>query len=460
MRTSYYFLIAFIIFFASCKQNDNTDQSAIKSLVQSQVKHVDWSKNAVIYEVNIRQYTPEGTFKAFTDNHIARLKDLGIDILWIMPIHPIGLKNRKESPKSLGSYYSVQDYLKVNPGFGTLDDFKALVNKAHEAGMHVIIDWVANHSACDNPWVTEHPEWYAKDSLGNFASPFDWTDVYQLNYKVPELQTAMIDAMKYWLKETNIDGFRCDVAGMVPQEFWEKARKELDQIKPVFMLAENEDKPKLLKNAFDMNYGWYMHHLMNEIAKGKENVTSLEKYYKLEDSLYSKDCYRMHFITNHDENSWNGTEFERMGEGAKTFAVMTFTIPGMPLLYTGQEVGMNKRLKFFDKDQVDSTQNGYPEFYKSLIALKKSNNLFASGANGGDFKILPLDNKNVFAFKRFRDDLEAYVFLNLSANQQQITVPKGLAGAYNDYFAKGSAVLNEEETVNLEPWGYKVYLRQ
>lgn len=457
MKT-FYFLLASILVFTSCKQPEQSPQPIRKPLVESQIKHVDWSKNAVIYEVNIRQYTPEGTFKAFGEN-IPRLKNLGIDILWIMPIHPIGLKNRKVSPKSLGSFYSVKNYKEVNPDYGTLEDFKSLVNKAHDAGMYVIIDWVANHTAWDNPWIKEHPEWYAKDSLKKLMSPFDWTDVAQLNYKVPELQTAMIDAMTYWVKETNIDGFRCDVAGLVPQEFWEKARKEINTLKPVFMLAENEDHPYLLENAFDMNYAWYMHHLMNEIAKGKADVTSLLKYYKLEDSIYAKNCYRMQFITNHDENSWNGTEFERLGDGVKTFAVMTFTIPGMPLLYTGQETGMNKRLKFFDKDQIDFTENEYPAFYKSLISLKKNNTLFASGSEGGNFKILSMNSKNVFAFKRINETTEAYIILNLSAQKLDVNLPTGMAGAYTDYFANESTVLNEGENLILEPWAYKVYIR-
>jgi glycosidase len=454
---AYYFLIAFLLLFASCK-NKETEQSIKKPLVISQVKHVDWSKNAVIYEVNIRQYTPAGTFNAFIAQ-LPRLKELGVDILWIMPIHPIGLKNRKESPGSLGSYYSIRNYTEVNPDYGTLDDFKALVNKAHEAGMHIIIDWVANHSAWDNPWIKEHPDWYAKDSLGKMISPFDWTDVAQLNYEVPELQTAMIGAMTYWIKETNIDGFRCDVAGMVPREFWDKARKQIEAIKPVFMLAENEDHPFLLENAFDMNYGWYMHHLMNEIAKGKEDVSSLMKYYRMEDSIYAKNCYRMQFITNHDENSWNGTEFERLGDGVKTFTVMCFTIPGMPLLYTGQELGMNKRLKFFDKDQVDFIENDFPAFYKALISLKKSNKLFFNGEDGGEFKILPVNNKYVFAFIRYNEESEAWIILNLSGQKIEITIPKGMAGAYSDYFANETAVLDEGEPLQLEPWAYKIYTR-
>jgi glycosidase len=355
------------ILIISCIGNKQTQPDVVKPLVETKVVHPEWSKDAVIYEVNIRQYTPEGTFEAFS-KHLPRLKELGIEILWIMPIHPIGEKNRKGE---LGSYYSVRDYKAVNPEFGTMEDFSKLVEKAHNLELKVIIDWVANHTAWDCEWINQHPEWYKKDSTGSFYGPFDWTDVAQLDYEKPELHNAMIDALKFWVKETDIDGYRCDVAGMVPRDFWDKARKSLDTIKPVFMLAEDEQEHHLLEEAFNMNYGWEFHHIMNKIAKNEADASDLKRYFQKEDSIYSKNCYRMHFITNHDENSWNGTEFERMGDAVKAFAVMTFTIPGMPLVYTGQEVGLNKRLAFFKKDEVIYDENDFQEFYQELIKLKK-----------------------------------------------------------------------------------------
>lgn len=439
------------IFTIACQTQPESQQS--QTVVQSNVKHVEWSKDAVIYEVNIRQYTEEGTFNAFAEE-IPRLKDLGVDILWLMPIHPIGEKNRKGE---LGSYYSVRDYKAVNPEFGTFEDFKALVTKAHENDMYVLIDWVANHTAWDHKWADDNPDWYAKDSTGNMFGPFDWSDVAQLDYDQPELHRAMIDALEFWVREADIDGYRCDVAGMVPREFWDNARIALDAIKPVFMLAEDEATVVLLEDAFDMNYGWHMHHIMNQIAKGEENVEAIRQYYVVEDSIYPKSCYRMQFITNHDENSWNGTEFERMGDGVKTFAVMSFTIPGMPLIYTGQEYGMTKRLEFFKKDLVTYEENDSPTFYKSLTALKKENPLFWNGEFGGDFKMLDAANEHVFAFMRYTQDKEAFVILNLSGEKQEITIPFGMAGAYTSYFEEGSSVLNEGEKVELEPWAYKVY---
>lgn len=450
-----YLLILSVLIFAfasSCQKP--AEQEEKKAVVDCRIDHVDWSKDAVIYEVNIRQYTPEGTFNAFSEQ-IPRLKELGVDILWLMPIHPIGEKNRKGT---LGSYYSVRDYKDVNPEYGSLEDFKALVAKAHENGMYVIIDWVANHTAWDNKWIEEHPEWYATDSTGNFFGPFDWSDVAQLNYENTELQRGMIEALEYWVSEADIDGYRCDVAGMVPRPFWDNARTALNAIKPVFMLAEDEANHGLLEDAFDINYGWHLHHIMNEIAKGNDDVNTLKKYYSVEDSIYPKDCYRMQFITNHDENSWNGTEFERMGDGVKTFAVMSFTVPGMPLLYTGQEYGMTKRLEFFEKDEVTYEESDFPEFYKSLIDLKKGNSLFWNGTAGGDFKILNTGNDKVFAFMRYTQDKEAFVILNLSAEKQEIVIPENIAGAYTDYFGGGSKVLNGGDKSELEPWSYNVYI--
>jgi glycosidase len=450
-----YFLFVLIILAYSCSSKQK-NANVKPAVVETKVKHTDWSKSAVIYEVNIRQYTPEGTFNAFAAQ-IPKLKELGVDILWIMPINPIGEKNRKGT---LGSYYSVRDYKAVNPEYGTIDDFKALVKKAHEAGMHVIIDWVANHTSWDNSWMAEHYGWYEKDSTGKPFGPYDWTDVATLDYKNDTMRAEMVKALEFWIKNTDIDGYSCDVAGMVPVDFWEDARKALDNIKPVFMLAEDENVSELLENAFDMNYNWSGLHLMNDIGKGKASVKDIKGMYVIEDSIYSKDCYRMNFITNHDENTWSGTEFERYGNGAKTFAVMTFTVPGMPLIYTGQEVGMHKRLRFFDKDTVLFEQNEYVDFYKSLINLKHQNEMFWNGAAGGDLKILDAGNDSVFAFKRYTPMKDAFVILNLSAKEQNYTIPKGMAGAYTEYFSGESTVMDESEQSQLNPWEYKIFIEK
>jgi len=438
--------------FAACKSKITvTDVKA---------NYPDWAKNAVIYEVNVRQYTPEGTFKAFEAN-LARLKELGVDILWIMPIHPIGEKNRKipEGMKtSLGSYYSVKDYKGINPEYGNEADFKALVTKAHEMGFKVIIDWVANHSAWDNPWMAEHSDWYVKDSLGKIVAPFDWTDVAKLNYQKTDMRKAMVDAMKYWVVNCDIDGFRCDVAGEVPVDFWEEARAELDKVKPMFMLAEDEGKPELCNKAFDMNYGWQLHSTMHKIAQGKDSIASIYKYQMKLDSVFPNQAIKMNFVTNHDENSWNGTVTEKFGDGGKAFAVLTYTLPGMPLIYSGQEAGLSKRLKFFVKDTINWDNQELVPFYKALNKLKHSNEALTNPPYGGSFeKIKNSEASKVLSFMRAKGSTKVLVMLNLSPNPISFSL-KGdvLSGSFKDVFSGEESSLKTDETLNLPAWGYKV----
>lgn len=325
----------------------------------------DWVKNAAIYEVNIRQYTEEGTFNAFSE-HLPRLKELGVDILWLMPIYPISEAERKGS---LGSYYAIKDFMKVNPEFGSQEDFRALVEKIHNMGMYVILDWVANHTGMDNDLIYTHTDWFMLDSLDQVAHPeADWSDVAQLNYELEEVKHYMVDAMKFWVKDYNIDGFRCDVAYMVPIEFWEMAREELDQLKPVFMLAEAE-QANLQEKAFDMDYAWGLHHLMNDIAQCKKNVLTLDSLYNEPENIYGPNAIKMNFISNHDENSWKGTVFERMGDAASAMTVLSATLPGMPLVYSGQEAGLAKRLSFFEKDEIPWQEHEMGELYRTLLKL-------------------------------------------------------------------------------------------
>ena len=428
----------------------------------SEVKanYPDWAKNAVIYEVNVRQYTPEGTFKAFETN-LPRLKELGVDILWFMPVHPIGIKNRKipaGSETSLGSYYSVKDYKGINPEYGTEADFKALVTKAHEMGFKVIIDWVPNHSAWDNPWMTEHPDWYVQDSLGKFVSPFDWTDVVKLNYKNTEMRKGMIDAMKYWITNCDIDGFRCDVAGQVPVDFWEQARMELDSLKPMFMLAEDEGKPELCKKAFDMNYGWGMHSVMHNVAQGKDSVSRIISQVMRVDSILPKNAMQMNFITNHDENSWNGTAKEKFGAGENAFAVLSYTLPGMPLIYSGQEAGLAKRLRFFAKDTIDWKAADFSPFYKTLNALKHDNEALWNAPYGGTFaQVKNTVPAKVVSFIREKGDYKILVVLNLTAAPVSVAVKGDIVnGTYTDVFTGKETKILKKEPFDLEAWGYKV----
>ncbi len=433
----------------SCKQTPKVEGET-KAVIQ--VAHPDWSKNVSIYEINVRQYTPEGTFAAL-EEHLPRIKKLGTDIIWLMPIHPIGEKNRKGT---LGSYYSIKDYKGVNPEFGDTLSFKRFVKKAHDAGLKVIIDWVPNHSSWDNKLVTTHPEWYAKDSTGNMFSPFDWTDVVKFDYNVPEMRSYMLDAMKYWIQVYDIDGYRCDVAGEVPMDFWDNTRKELDKIKPVFMLAEAEGPQ--FHSAFDMTYGWEFHHIMNKIYKGEAGTTDLEKYLLKNDSVYPEGAYRMYFITNHDENSWNGTEFERLGDAVEAFYALTVLVPGMPLVYTGQESGMNKRFLFFEKDPIDWGEYKMTNFYSTLLNLKSTNSALYNGKEGGSWERIKTDNDtSTFVILRKNGDHQVLGIFNLS--KAEITANfenKGFDNKLTNLFTGKEIEFGKDISITLPAWSYQV----
>lgn len=445
-------LIAFLLSLFGCnnvKQDKKTKTSYQKTMPE-------WAKDAVIYEVNIRQHTNLGTFAEFTKD-IPRLKELGIDILWIMPIQEIGIENRKGS---LGSYYSIKDYTKTNLEFGTIEDFKNLVNVAHEHNMYVILDWVANHTSWDHVWTKTHPEFYTKDSLNNFIPPVeDWGDVIDLNYDNAELHTAMINDMAFWIKETDIDGFRCDVAEMVPTEFWNEVREALDKIKPVFMLAEAE-QPEHHDSAFDMSYSWWLLHGMNQIASGEKPVTELDTILKWEKKNFPEGSVKMRFTTNHDENSWNGTVYERYGEGNLCFSVLCYTLPGMPLLYSGQEAGLDHRLSFFEKDSIDWSIIIYEDFYKSLNKLKKDNQALWNGTYGGDFKIINSSKKSpVFAFTRTKNNNQLLIILNLSDNIATAKLKmKDKNAEYKEYFSGQEFSSKQLKDIELQAWDYLVLI--
>ncbi len=420
--------------------------------------HVEWSRNATIYEVNIRQFTPEGTFKSL-EKELPRLQKMGVDILWLMPINPLGKKNRKGS---LGSYYSVGDYQEVNPEYGTKQDFKELVKAAHDLGMKVIVDWVANHTAWDNGLIEKHPDWYTKDSTGQIIAPVaDWTDVADLDYSQKGLREYMTESLVYWIKEADIDGYRCDVAGMVPMDYWNAAIPELRKIKPIFMLAEDE-QPMMHDTAFDATYSWGIHKMLNKIAKGQITADKLDSAYASEKSLFPSDAYRMRFTSNHDENSWNGTEYERMGSGARAFAVFTFTFPGIPLVYSGQEAAMNKRLRFFDKDTIPWGSYPLEPFYATLMQLKKKCDLIASGDSGGQFMKIPTSNdKQVYSFIRKKDNRKLFVLLNFSDADQNVQLKgEDFNGVYKEIFTNQPKTWKPNEKAVLTPWQYLIYETQ
>lgn len=374
--------------------------------------HPEWTYNSVVYEMNVRQYTPEGTFAAAAE-HLPRLKELGVDIVWLMPIYPIGVKERKGT---LGSYYAISDYCATNPEFGTLADFDAFVSKAHELGLKVIIDWVANHTSPDALWITERPaDWYVRDEQGNTIVQYDWTDIAKLNYNNHDMRAEMEQCMRFWM-ERGIDGFRCDMACEMPFDFWKSVipsiRKDYPQM---YWLAEGEHA-ELHNGSFDASYAWELHHLLNSIAKGEKGVAELKEYIAKDAANTPAEAFRLMFTSNHDENSWAGTEFERMGEAAKVMAVLTFTLPNsQPLIYTGQEMGWNKRFEFFEKDHIPAWEsNEYTDFYKSLTTLRHENIALAAGEKGGKIQYIDDVPQGVFAFTRSVEGNSVTVYANLT----------------------------------------------
>jgi glycosidase len=422
------------------------------------IEHPDWSKNAAIYQINTRQFTPEGTFRAAAQ-HLPRLKTLGVDILWLMPIHEIGHINRKGS---LGSPYAIKDYYSVNPEFGTLDDLKYFVDAAHQQDLYVILDWVANHTAWDSNLVTEHPEWYARDWKDDFRpTPWcDWDDIIDLDYQHPKLRQYILEAMKYWVTEADIDGYRCDVAGFVPLDFWSTVRRELDTLKPVFMLAECEARDHHIE-AFDMTYAWSWYDAVHDITIGRATVNRLFGYYAWNEKGFPDNSLRMLFVSNHDKNAWDGTQFEQFCDGLKTAIVLSVVSEGMPLVYNGQEAGNTKRLKFFDKDPIEWREHGIGEFYQKLLALKKQNTVLWNGKWGARMVNIPNSAPDkVFSFVRQNNGDKIFAVLNFSAEPQVITFNENLHhGTYTEFFSQEQVEVLDSTSLQLEPWGYQVLVK-
>lgn len=467
------FLVSILILIlVSCRQEKTVEYG---NSLQEEDTLPSWARSATLYEVNTRHYTEEGTFQAF-QTHLPRLRSLGVDILWLMPIHPISMKNRKatndlmleaiedpeERKKYLGSPYAVADYRGVNPDLGSNANFKNLVDDVHAKGMRIIIDWVPNHTGWDNAWITEHPDWYTQDKDGNVIDPIDyntgkswgWTDVADLNYDNAEMRKAMIEAMQYWVDEFAIDGYRVDVAHGIPNDFWDQMKEELlTEERDLFMLAESEIPSHRNSGAFHATYGWSFHHLMNEVARGEKNADDVRKWL-IRDRRKFKKGFHIHFTSNHDENAWAGTAFDRMGDAHKAMAVLAATIDGMPLIYSGQEEPLRRRLKFFEKDLIHFGDYEYADFYKTLFKFKESNRALWNGRYGGKIEHLT-DHKNVLAFRREKSGDEVIVIINLSDEEQtyQLTIdvesrPDILTGSRKAYAAG--------EDIEIGPWRYYV----
>lgn len=422
----------------------------------SGVTHPDWARDAVIYQINTRQFTPEGTFRA-AERQLPRLKAMGVDILWLMPIHPIGEKNRKGT---LGSPYSVKDYRAVNPEFGTIDDFKSFVRAAHAQGMRVIIDWVANHSAWDNPLVADHPDWYERDWKGQFRPTpwWDWSDIIDFDFSKAGLRRYMAESMQFWVRETGIDGFRADVAAYVPLDFWEKVREDLDAIKPVFMLAEAQMRD-LHYRAFDASYGWGWYNAMADIAKGKADVGALFGYYSENESAWPAGAMRMVYAENHDQNSWHGTQFETFGPALDNALVLSFAGEGIPLIYNGQEAGNPKRLQFFERDPIVWREHRLGDLFTRLIALKTRNRALWNAPWGGRMVgVVNSAPSKIFSFVRQQNGDRVFAVFNFSADPQRVTFEENLHhGRYRD-FATGEKVnVGGDMALEMPPWSYRLF---
>lgn len=446
MKKTILFALA-VLAFASCSQEVTT--------------HPKWAYESTIYELNTRQLTPEGTFAA-AEAVLPTLRENGIDILWIMPCQPIGKLTRKGT---LGSYYSIIDYCQMNPEFGTREDFEHFLQTAHDLGFKVILDWVANHTAPDSEW-TKNEGWHYRDSLGNLMVQYDWTDISKLDYHNQDMRNEMLRCMRWWMDSIGIDGFRCDVAGEVPTDFWNWAMADIRKDHPdMFTLAEDEDKAQeLTETAFDMYYGWTLHHLMNGVAQGKNSVEDLWAYFAKADSTIRPNAIRMNFITNHDENSWNGTEFERMGNSVPLWSAFCYVVPGMPMIYTGQLSGNHHRLEFFEKDLIDTNpEYAQADLYKQLNQLRADNKALHSPEQGAPMMRIAADNEHIFACVRHAEgkwcDNTVIAVMNMSGEEQTVTLDlTGYEGKYDCICGK-KITLEATQTFQLKPWEYKIFTK-
>jgi len=466
----------------SCKNETNKNESTSEEVKKDSLAPVsdEMMESAVIYEANIRQYSPEGTFDAFTKD-IPQLKDLGVKVIWLMPMYPISEKNRKatggkdvediedpeERKKYLGSYYSISDYTAVNPEHGTMEDFDELVETAHANGMYVILDWVANHTGWDHAWITEHPEYYTKGKDGEITDPINddtgeswgWTDVADLNFDNQEMRQKMTEEMLFWVKEHDIDGFRADAAHSVPTDYWESAAKALKEVKPLIMLAEAQDPKDLFHNAFEMGYNWEGHHLMNAIAKGEKTAKDWDDYMKKIDSTFQDDDFLMNFVTNHDENSWAGTVKERMGNASEAMLAMTYTIPGMPLIYSGQEYDMDKRLLFFEKDTIPKTKGKVYPILEKLGELKSTNPALNGGKNAASYTAVNNSaEEQLLAFKREKNGETLYYVANMT--DKPLTFTAEIEGDFMDYMNDAEFSISKDQEMKFEPWEYKILINK
>lgn len=419
--------------------------------------HPDWVYSSVVYEMNVRQQSAEGTFAA-AEERLPFLKELGVDVIWLMPIHPIGVKGRKGT---LGSYYAIKDYREINPEFGTMADFERFLSKAHELGFKVILDYVANHTSPDAAWVTEKPaEWYVRDSLGEPVVQYDWWDIAKLNYDCADVRAEMKQVQKFWI-EKGVDGFRCDVAGEMPDDFWIESWQEIRAINPeAYFLAEGEG-PNFHADGFDACYAWRLKDVLNAVAQGKQTTADVKAWIEHLTTDYPREAIQLSFTSNHDENSWSGTEFERLGAAAKTMAALTYVLPQcQPLIYTGQEVGYDHRFEFFEKDPIPGWEkNEYTDLYRTLNALRHNNPALYAGEKGGEAKYVAGVPDTVLAFTRAVEGNTVASIFNLTAEPQSVIATVDVAGEWTDAMTGQKVTVEAGKEYKLAPWQYYILTR-
>ncbi|WP_018995596.1 alpha-amylase family glycosyl hydrolase [Hirschia maritima] len=423
-----------------------------------QIEHPEWSRDAVLYQLNTRQFTQEGTFEA-AQQQLPRLAELGVDIIWLMPIHPIGEAERKGT---LGSPYAVKDYRAVNPDYGSVDDLRAFVAEAHSLGLHVILDWVANHSAWDNHLVEDHPEWYARDESGNLQpTPWvDWADIIDLDYSQKELREYMGGAMRYWVEDVGIDGFRADMAGMVPLDFWEDVRADLEKVKPVFMLAEYDQRDVLAK-AFDASYSWAWKNTVQSVTLQGDDASSFMWYYFENEGIWPRDGYRLLYTSNHDQNSWDEAAPVLYGDAYRNVVVMSFVSEGIPMIYNGQEAYNEKMLEFFERDPIEWREHEISDLFKRLISLKKENTALHNGAAGARMIAISHDNpKQIFAFRRGDKNSNIISVFNMSSEAAVVSLTdESISGTFTDVFSGEEVEISSDTSWEMAAWSHKILVK-
>lgn len=448
--------ILLVIFFSFVLFNcgDKTVTN-IEETVNTYVSPVS-SKNRVIYEINVRNYSAAGTFKAVQAD-LPRLKELGADIIWLMPIHPIGQEKKNGS---LGSPYAVQDYKAINPDLGSEQDFKDLIKAAHALSIDIWMDWVANHTAWDHDWVTSHLNYYAEKNGQRPYAPNGWEDVAQVDYNNAQLREAMIDAMKYWVQEFDIDGYRCDAATFVPLSFWTQARTEVDAIKQITWLCEGDNAAYM--KVFDYDYAWAFNDALNEFGTGSDISGLVSACQALNNNPDYQKKGRMLYLTNHDLNAHHGTEFSRYGANVLPLTVLYYTIYDMPLVFYGQETGRNQVMSLFDKDPLnwEPANKNFNTLFTKLSNLKRTQPALEDGEKRGKLSIIPTSNPNVFVYSRKRDHNEVLVLLNFNNAPVNFkwssTFP---SGTFTNFLTDEKKTFSKESTVFLPEKGYSIFVK-